>query len=123
MTLVVVGTTSRDDSPAHAGLCTNGQTPARIPLIRRISRRELELPVRNGTAAGNLVLQARAIGAETGGDEVLPPDLELVVEELVGYVAAICVCWGGCWGIRRRSWGGLGRCGGGRAHPEAGDPR
>ena len=122
MTVVVIRTTSRDDSPAHTGLCTDGQMPARIPLIRRISRRKLELPVCNGTATCNLVLQARAIGTETGRDEVLTPDLELVVEEFVGYVAAICVCCGGSWGTRR-SWGGLSGCGGGRGHPEAGDPR
>ena len=98
MTIVIVRTTSRDDSPAHTGLCTDGQMPARIPLIRRISRRKLELPVRNGTATCNLVLQARAIGAETGRDEVLTPDLELVVDKFVGYVAAICVGSCGCWG-------------------------
>ena len=98
MTISVVRTTSRDDGPAHTSLCTDGQVPARIPLIRRISRRELECPVRNGTATCNLVLQARAIGAKTGRDEVLTPDLKLVVNEFIGYIAAICICWCGCWG-------------------------
>lgn len=73
----------RNNGIAHTILDANRQLPTCEPSIRGIRRRQLEVPLGDGPATTDILLETISIVAKLGRVEVLAADLELVIEKFV----------------------------------------